>query len=149
MIKKLQNTTEEGANKIRDVFQISYAVEAKILNTKEFPPLKRPMQGYLESDNDFFGYFSKETLAGVVEIRNTPNFTHIQSLVVHPEHFRKGIARELMEFVFNVYDSKLFMVETGVQNGPATNLYKKLGFIETAQWDTEFGIRKIRFEKRL
>jgi hypothetical protein len=52
-----------------------------------------------------------------------------------------------MEFVFNLYGSNLFMVETGLANIPATELYKSLGFIEVKQWDTAIGVRKIRFEK--
>ena len=39
------------------------------------------------------------------------------------------------------------MVETGFDNEPASLLYKSLGFKEVKQWDTEIGIRKIRFEK--
>lgn len=39
------------------------------------------------------------------------------------------------------------MVETGVENEPASLLYKKMNFREVKQWDTPFGIRKIRFER--
>ena len=53
-----------------------------------------------------------------------------------------------MEFVFNTYDSNLFVVETGLDNGPATALYKKFNFKEVKQWDTDHGIRKIKFECR-
>ncbi|WP_306424023.1 GNAT family N-acetyltransferase [Patiriisocius marinus] len=75
-------------------------------------------------------------------------FTHINSLVVDPRFFRQGIAKKMMEFVFETFDSKLFIVETGLENGPATQLYKKFGFKEVKQWDTDHGIRKIKFERR-
>ena len=77
------------------------------------------------------------------------NILDINSLVVNPKFFRRGIARKLIEFVFNTFDSNLFVVETGLANGPATKLYKKFGFIEVKQWDTDHGIRKIKFEKRI
>jgi hypothetical protein len=32
-------------------------------------------------------------------------------------------------------------------NMPATKLYKKFNFIEVAQWDTDHGVRKIKFER--
>ena len=54
-----------------------------------------------------------------------------------------------MEFVLDLFDSKLFVVETGVENGPATELYRKLDFIEVKQWDTNHGVRKIKFEKKI
>ncbi|QHI38458.1 hypothetical protein IMCC3317_38510 [Kordia antarctica] len=149
MIKKLQHTNIKTATDIRDVFQVSYAVEAKLLNATDFPPLKRPLENYINSNTTFFGYFKNTALAGVIEINHTTNFTHIQSLVVAPKFFRQGIGKSLIEFVFNIFDSKLFIVETGVENEPATKLYKKFGFKEVKQWNTDHGIRKIRFELRI
>jgi hypothetical protein len=54
-----------------------------------------------------------------------------------------------MEFTFNNFDSNLFVVETGVENVPASKLYIKFGFIEVNQWNTDHGIRKIKFEKKI
>ena len=56
---------------------------------------------------------------------------------------------KLVEFVLNSNDSKLFTVETGLDNEPATTLYKKFNFKEVKQWDTDHGIRKIRFERKI
>ncbi|MBV1922719.1 MAG: GNAT family N-acetyltransferase [Flavobacteriaceae bacterium] len=149
MIKKLQHRNLQTANKIRVVFQASYAIEAKLLKATDFPPLKRTLENFIESNTEFYGYFKGQDLAAVVEIKHTTQFTHIQSLVVHPDYFRLGIASKLIEFVFKHFDSELFVVETGVDNGPATKLYLNVGFIEVKQWDTEFGIRKVKFEKRV
>ncbi len=149
MIKKLPNKEIETARNIRSVFQVSYAVEAKLLKANNFPPLQRKIEGFINSENDFFGYFENEELAAVIEIDHNKDSTHIQSLVVAPKFFRQGIGRKLVEFVFNFYKSDLFTVETGVENGPATRLYRKYGFIEIKQYETEHDIRKVRFEKRI
>ena len=147
MIKKLQNKEITIANNIRSVFQDSYAVEAKLLNAKDFPPLKRSLESYSKGINDFFGYLKNHELAGVIEINNESDFTHIQSLVVAPNFFRQGIARQLMEFVLQTYNSKPCMVETGAANAPAIALYLKFGFKEVKQWNTESGIRKVRLNR--
>lgn len=149
MIEKLQNNDIEVSKKIRSVFQLSYKIEAKLLNATDFPPLKRSLENYVNSETAFFGYLKDKELAGVIEIKHNNNFTHIQSLVVAPSFFRQGIARKLMEFVFNTFDSKLFVVETGLENGPATELYKKFNFKEVKQWNTDHGVRKIKFERRI
>lgn len=149
MIKRLDNKDISIAGKIREVFQASYAVEAALLKATDFPPLKRSHANYLYSDNTFIGYLKNQELAGVIEIDQNNNSTHIQSLVVDPKFFRQGIAQKLIEFVFNSFDSELFTVETGVKNGPATELYLKFDFKEVKQWDTNHGVRKIRFEKRI
>jgi len=148
MIRQLQNSNRDVSIKIRSVFQASYAIEAELLNAVDFPPLKRPLESYIESNNDFFGYFKNNELAGITEIKHHDSFTHIQSLVVHPRFFRQGVANELMTFILNSFSSKPIIVETGVENAPATKLYKKFNFIEVKQWDTDHGVRKIRFERK-
>lgn len=149
MIEKLQNNDIEVSKKIRSVFQLSYKIEAELLNATDFPPLKRPLKNYVNSNTEFFGYLKDRELAGVIEIEHNNRFTDIHSLVVNPTFFRQGIARKLIEFVFNTFDSKLFIVETGLENGPATELYKKFDFKEVKQWNTDHGIRKIKFEHRI
>ncbi|MBA6153063.1 GNAT family N-acetyltransferase [Gelidibacter maritimus] len=148
MIERLQNSALDVAIQIHSVFQLSYAVEAKLLNATDFPPLKRSIESYLNGDTMFFGYFENNELAGVIEIETNDKRTDINSLVVNPKYFRRGIAKKLIAFVFNTFDSNLFVVETGLVNNPAIKLYKKLGFIEVKQWNTDHGIRKIEFEKK-
>jgi ribosomal protein S18 acetylase RimI-like enzyme len=147
MIEKLQNSNLEVAEKIRAVFQVSYKVEAKLLNAVDFPPLKRPIEEYVNCSNQFFGFLKDNELAAVVEIIHNEEYTHIRSLVVDPAFFKQGIASKLMEFVLDTFNSSLFVVETGVDNGPATDLYKKFDFQVVKEWDTEFGIRKIKMER--
>jgi ribosomal protein S18 acetylase RimI-like enzyme len=148
MIEKLQNNEIEISKRIRSVFQASYKVEAKLLNATDFPPLKRPLENYVKSNTFFFGYLKNEDIAGVIEIDHNNDHTLIRSLVVDPTFFRQGIAKKLMKFVLNTFDSKLFIVETGLENGPATKLYETFGFVEVKQWDTNHGVRKIKFERR-
>jgi len=147
MIQKLKHTQPNVAKKIRAVFQISYAVEADLLKVLDFPPLKRSLANFLKSKTDFYGYFQNNELAAVIEIKSQKDHTHIQSLVVDPYFFRKGIGEKLVHFASETYKTLLFSVETGLANLPAIALYKKLGFIETRQWDTDHGVRKVRFEK--
>ncbi|AVR44573.1 GNAT family N-acetyltransferase [Christiangramia fulva] len=147
MIKKLDHQNIATARKIRAVFQVSYAVEAELLKAADFPPLKRPLEGFTGSSNEFFGFFEEKELAGVMEIDEKKDSVHIQSLVVQPKFFRKGIGKKLVDFAFSNYKTKLFTVETGAANGPATNLYLQTGFTKLEEFDTDHGIRKVRFEK--
>lgn len=149
MIKELHNNKIETARQIRAVFQRSYAVEAVLLKATVFPPLERPLESFLESNTVFFGCIEGEELAGVVEVDHKLGYTKINSLVVCPNYFRRGVGRRLVQFVFDEFDAELFLVETGADNAPATALYKKLGFRELEQYDTEIGIRKVKFERRV
>lgn len=147
MIQPLSNKDIAVATQIRSVFQASYTIEAKLLNATNFPPLKRSLENFMTCNNLFYGYAKGDDLAGVIEIDHSSTVTNINSLVVDPRFFRQGIAGKLIAFVFDTFESPLFVVETGVDNKPATDLYRKYGFKEVKQWDTVYGIRKVRFER--
>jgi len=147
MIEKLDHTTPEIAELIYKVFQVSYAVEAKLLKAKDFPPLKRQVNDFLSAETAFYGYWKNQELVAVTEIRSFSNSIHIQSMVVVPHYFRQGIAKELISYIFEIYKTDMFTVETGAANLPAIKLYEKHGFTLVKEWETAFGIRKVRFEK--
>ena len=146
MIQKLVHTNLAIATKMRVVFQESYAVEAKLLNAVNFPPLQRPLENYIKSKTTFFGYHIKEIIVGIIEVSTIEKATHINSLVVSPHYFRQGIGRQLMKYVLQDFSSKVFTVETGLKNIPASKLYTSFHFKEVKQWDTDHGVRKIRFK---
>ena len=148
MIIKINNKENKIAEEIRAIFQASYAVEAKMLKAIDFPPLQRTISQFLKSDSEFYAYYLTKNIAGVIEIENDEDLTHIQSLVIYPKYFRNGIGRKLVQFILDTYKSKVFTVETGIDNHPAIKLYKSFGFQEQKQWDTNHGVRKVRFEKR-
>ncbi|MBT8234261.1 MAG: GNAT family N-acetyltransferase [Saprospiraceae bacterium] len=149
MIKQLQNNDLNVSEKIMKLFLSSYAIEAKLLKAINFPPLKRPIEKYINTNTTFYGYFENEILCGAIEINYNNLRTHINSLVVDPQHFRKGIASSLLKFTLESFESNLFMVETGVDNDPASQLYRKFDFVVVKQWDTDHGVRKVRFEKKI
>ncbi len=148
MIKKIDSRLKVEAESIRKVFQASYAVEAKLLDAEDnFPPLKRPLEGFIKSETSFYGFYDEENLTGVMEIYLAGNKAHIQSMVVDPSYFRRGIASKLLQFLFEQFKEKSFTVETGAANGPARTLYERHGFKKVNQWMTEIGIEKVAFEK--
>jgi len=148
MIQKLNSKNQNVAETIRSVFQASYAIEAKLLKATDFPPLKRTAEEFLDSKNAFYGFYKEEKLAGVVEVKAEEKNTHIQSLVVHPNFFRQGIASTLVQFVLETYTTKTITVETGLANEPAKDLYYGFNFKKVREYDTTNGIRKIAFLMR-
>ena len=147
MIVKIDNKRNQIALEIRRIFQASYAIEAKMLKAIDFPPLKRTISQFIDSNSEFYAYYMKQNIAGLIEISSNQSITHIQSLVVYPKYFRQGIGKKLVMFVLDTYTSINFTVETGIDNHPAIKLYASLGFEEQNQWDTNHGVRKVRFKK--
>ena len=147
MIIKINNKRNKIAKEIRDIFQASYTVEAEMLKAIDFPPLKRTISQFLNSNSEFYAYYLNQNIAGVIEIKSNQDLTHIQSLVVYPKYFRKGIGRKLVQFILDTYKSSIFTVETGLDNYPAIKLYRSFDFEEQDQWNTNHGVRKVRFKK--
>lgn len=146
MIKKIAHKKKPIAKQIHTVFQVSYPVEAALLKAKDFPPLKRTVENFMETPNDFFGFYYENELAAVTEVKWNTASVHIQSLVVDPAYFRKGIAGKLITFILKNYKVALFTVETGAANDPAIQLYLKFGFKLIEEFDTVYDIRKVRFK---
>ena len=147
MIKRIYNFNLDNANKIWHIFQKSYAVEANILNADDFPPLKRSVAQIIQSKHNFFAFYDYSDLVALIEIDIKAKI-HIQSLVVYPNHFRKGYAKKLIKYVLSMFDSHVFTVETGFDNLPAKNLYSSLGFTATQQYEAAYGIKKIKYVRQ-
>ncbi len=146
MIKLLEHNLLSVAQEIHSVFQSSYAIEAKLLGADNFPPLNRSINDIVFSDNIFYAFYDDNLLVSVLEICDENNSLHIQSLVVSPDYFRKGIATKMINFVFANFKRSKFSVETGIDNIPARRLYQNHGFKELKKWMTNHGIVKIRYE---
>tara|TARA_R110002167_G_scaffold58047_16_gene164816 strand:+ start:449 stop:898 length:450 start_codon:yes stop_codon:yes gene_type:complete len=147
MVQRLDHYNRAISEKIHTVFQASYAVEAKLLDAIEFPPLQRSIDHLVQSQTEFYGIGKADGLSAVIEIKVKVDSVHIQSLVVDPDYFRRGMAKMLVAFVLQTHTTNSFTVETGVANLPAIALYKSFAFVETHQYDTDHGIRKVHFVK--
>ena len=148
LFKRIENKEIETAKKLYEIWQESYIVEKELLGAADFPPLNRLASDFMKSENDFQGLYEKKELLGVIEIAQKLNSVHLQSLVVDPNHFRKGIATKLINKVFDLYPATTYTVETGNSNIPAKKLYESLGFKKNKVWIAEFGIEKIKYKKK-
>ncbi|MCF6436920.1 MULTISPECIES: GNAT family N-acetyltransferase [Pseudoalteromonas] len=143
MITKLKHHDERIAKQIWCVSQRSYSVEAELIGREDFPPLSRTVADIKAAKSDFYGYVESDDVAAVIEIEMTELHLEIHSLVVDPNHFRKGIADKLMCFVLSELHITSAWVETAVVNEPAIRLYRKHGFVEIERFTPPHGIKKL------
>ncbi|ASM50234.1 hypothetical protein PESP_a2234 [Pseudoalteromonas espejiana DSM 9414] len=143
MINKLNNKNTEIANIIFAVFQKSYAIEAKLIDALNFPPLARKAKDIKKSKTTFYGFTENEYLAAVIEVSINNECLDICSLTVEPRYFKKGIASKLINYALKLDDISYARVETAIANTPAIKLYKKHGFEEFKRWTPSHGIEKL------
>lgn len=134
LIERVDITNPIVAEKVLNIQIQSYSVEAKIINFYEIPPLKDTIETLKETEETFFGYYLNGELCGVISIKIEKGIIDIHRLMVHPEHFNKGIASRLLSFIEeNKEDCEMIIVATGTKNEPAVNFYLKNGFLETGK----------------
>ena len=149
MIALIEHKQQAKGLDIRRVFQDSYKIEAELLGAVHFPPLSRPIEAFYNCPNDFVGYYEDHKLVAVIEMKNEVSSMHIQSLVVDPDYFRRGIARKLIQFVLEHYVVTQFTVETGRDNGHARKLYEGFGFVLEKTYTAAENITKVRYQIKL
>jgi len=146
-IKLLNHTDLYIAERIYQLFQKSYSIEAKLIGVDSFPPLERTLDNIQDSKTQFWGYYKNDNLAAIAEIELTNKLLDINSFVVSTTFFRQGIGSDLLGYLLTNLSFEFAVVETATANKPAISLYKKFGFIETKKWLTEIGIEKVMLNK--
>ncbi len=132
MIKKIDITNPKLAAEVLQVQIPSYKIEAQIIHYDEIPPLKDSIETLQQCGEQFYGYYTKDELSGVISFKIENRVLDINRLFVHPKQFKKGIAQKLLDFIqdsMTGFDK--IIVSTGSENLPAIKLYLKNGFIKT------------------
>jgi ribosomal protein S18 acetylase RimI-like enzyme len=150
VIQKIDITQEAEALKVLRLQYQSYRIEAEMIGFDQLPPLKETSADLQQSRETFYGYYEQTELSGVISFKHDQGVIDIHRLMVHPSHFRKGIANKLLcELEMNGKDVKSLVVSTGSKNLPAIDLYIKFGFEVIAEKEITQGLRLTFFKKDL
>jgi GNAT superfamily N-acetyltransferase len=150
MIKAINQRDNEIATEIASLQKLSYQVEAEIIGYSAIPPLHESINDILNSKEIYLAYFEEQQIAGILAYEFKGNFIIISKMMVHPDHFKKGIASNLIEYLFKIYSHAWrARVSTGAKNYPAKKLYQKYGFVKTGERKIDNALTLFTFEKEL
>ena len=149
MIKIIDISNSKNAEDVLNIQIPSYKVEAEIIGSYEIPPLKDTVYTLQHCGETFYGYYENEELCGVISIQIDDDDVHIHRLIVHPNHFRKGIAQLLLNFIETKFQIETIKVATGSKNIPAVSFYKKNGFRNIKEVIVNEQLSLTFFEKKL
>ncbi|MER2090051.1 MAG: GNAT family N-acetyltransferase [Sporosarcina sp.] len=132
MIKKIDIKDSTVAKELVKVQIPSYLVEAKLINFFDIPPLNDTIESLQQCGESFYGYFINDGLCGAISVKVENEVINIHRLLVHPEHFRKGIAKMLVRFIETLSENcTVITVSMDSENTPAVNFYSNNGFLIT------------------
>jgi len=148
VIKRLDTKDSKTAEQIVDLQKKSYLIEAELINFYDIPPLKDTIDTIIQCDEVFYGYYTEDVLAGLISYKLEEDLVDIYRVAVHPEYFRRGIAKQLIQFIEDVNKGiEKIIVSTGLKNRPAVSLYLKLGFRRVSEVEVAEGVYVVSFEK--
>lgn len=134
MIKEIDITNKMIAEDVLNIQIPAYEIEADIIGYSDIPPLNDTIPALMKCGETFVGYYINDELCGVLSYKIEKDVIDIHRLMVHPFHFRKGIAKELLEYIErNEWGIKTLIVSTGSKNMPAIHFYEKFGFVKTRE----------------
>lgn len=129
MIVNIDITNMKVAEAILKLQLESYRIEAELIDFYEIPPLLDTIDTLRNCGETFLGYVSDGEIVGAISFKKNDTLLDIHRLMVDPNHFKKGIARKLLNYV-ECFDHQIteMTVSTGTKNIPAINLYNHFGF---------------------
>ncbi|WP_050614446.1 GNAT family N-acetyltransferase [Bacillus testis] len=149
MIKNLNPRSKEAAECIWAVQIPAYTIEAELIGFPQLPPLSETVADIMASKDHYIGYFEGKDLIGFLSYAKDGETIIICSLVVHPDHFRKGVGRSLLSWMIeNVAGKQKMAVTTGERNGPAMALYRSFDFRHTHSKEIAPGIHLAFLERK-
>ncbi|MDD9272269.1 GNAT family N-acetyltransferase [Paenibacillus sp. GCM10023248] len=156
-IQPLSLQTNEDILHLLALQLASYRVEAELIGFDDIPPLKDGIQSIREADETFYGYYVQEEneaeegkLVGAISFSREGCVVTICRMMVHPNFFRRGIARALLEHILQEQEhagAQLFIVSTGTANAPAIQLYENFGFAAKRVFTVPPGVSLTTFER--
>ena len=150
MIKKIDITNPDISKEVLNIQILSYNVEAKIIDFYDIPPLKDTVQSLQQCGETFYGYYLNKELCGVISIKVDDRVIDIHRLMVHPKHFRKGIAKKLLSFIeVELGSFEAIVVSTGTKNEPAVSFYLRNGFLKIEETMITECLSLTTFKKQL
>lgn len=150
LIKKIDLQNKELVKELYEVQRRAYLVEANLIGYLEIPPLTESINDLENCGETFLGYFDENVLIGALSYTIEGEELTICRMVVHPDHFRKGVAHKLLNALESFAPQLVLLkVSTGKKNVPAKNLYIKNGFEIVSDQEIVPGLFISHFEKRL
>ena len=99
MIQMLNVQDRDEATELLALQKLAYRKEADLIGSDQIPPLYETLEALQQSTETFYGYVLDGRLAGAISYKRERNLLDIYRMMVHPDYFRRGIARALLQFV--------------------------------------------------
>jgi ribosomal protein S18 acetylase RimI-like enzyme len=148
LVMTLDHREEEMSKAIVALQKPAYAVEAALIGYDQMPGLLESPADVAALDLTLLGAFEDAVLVGVLGYQRIEDVVDVDRVAVSTAHFRKGIARRLLEALHKRECTAVrFEVSTGAANPAAIALYTGAGY-QLVRKETLTGIDIVHLARR-
>ncbi|PLT46043.1 Acetyltransferase, GNAT family [Paenibacillus pasadenensis] len=141
-------TDPAASQELRELQTKAYREEAKRIGFDAIPGIDESHEELLECPAEFYGCALDGRLAGAIAVETEQDGSRtISRLVVHPDFFRRGIGRFLLQEALARHAGATIHVSTGEANVPAVALYLSSGFRPDGRFEPAPGLWIARFRR--
>ena len=144
VIRELDLRDAQTAEEIWYLQHAAYREEAMRLGFTKLPPMSDTVESLRRSTDRYFGCELDGEQVGAVAYALTGSMLSIRRLMVHPDHFRKGVASLLLNHLLAHVPHERAEVYAAERNEPAVKLYRKFGFIPVERLESAHGFQLLR-----
>lgn len=83
---------------------------------------------YFSKDSHYYVYLLHSQIVGFFGFRDIDGVYNITTICVTKEYRKRGIAREMLGYIFTNFEKRVYALEVATNNYDAINLYKKYDF---------------------
>jgi ribosomal protein S18 acetylase RimI-like enzyme len=150
VIERIDIALQPEALRVLELQRVSYQIEAELIGSSMIPLLRETLEELQSCGEVFHGWFEDDRLLGFISHKLEEDVLDIHRVAVHPDGFRRGMARQLLEFVLNLErGATRAIVQTGSLNLPACKLYLSFGFEILERREVAPGLELTLFSKNL
>lgn len=127
LIKRINITNEYVAQDILTLQKLAYEIEADLENHRFIPYLTQGLSDLMrEEEAIYLAYYADDKMLGAMSFKISNNgVLDLGRMMVHPAHFRQGIASALMNHAKEHFYLRKIIAQTGAKNTPAIAFFKK------------------------
>ncbi len=129
MIKRLDISNDYVAQDVLALQKLAYEIEADLESHRFIPYLNEGLSDLMRNDDEFFfGNYEDDKMVGAISFKiANDGVLDMGRLMVHPAHFRQGIASALINHAKETFHLRKIIAQTGAKNKPAIQLLEKNG----------------------
>jgi len=128
---KIMKASEDDMNEILKIQKLAFQENAVRYNDPNIPPLIQTLEEFIDKAKGHVilkAVMDGKIVGSAKGIQNGSR-CRISNVIVHPDHWNKGIGNRLVEAIESEFDVDVYELVTGYRDDKNISLYEKHGYV--------------------